>query len=302
MPGDSRMGARAQSNRRGRRRLGPRPPRLQLRSAAGRGGRAPRRSRAARRCPRPAVRTPARCRPRCPGRASARCPRAGPRRRTRCSGCRRPGPPRGSSRLAGDRLRRRKAQGRTPVRSASAATAVARELVGSRPYARRCALRSGLPFRSHPGGSAPPGQPCAGAPRHGQGFWVHRAGRGRERAENTAGRATSARSGGREPGACGARRCRPQSIRPAGPVEALAELLDELAVEPVVPAQGDLAGQPALARPAGHRVGRHAQQLRNLRPGQELGSNVSGARRRLWLSRHADVLDRFVAEKWIRCF
>ncbi len=56
----------------------------------------------------------------------------------------------------------------------------------------------------------------------------------------------------------------------AGPVEAATELLDELAIEPVVSPQCDLTGQPALARPARHRVRRHAQQLRNLRSGQEL--------------------------------
>jgi hypothetical protein len=55
--------------------------------------------------------------------------------------------------------------------------------------------------------------------------------------------------------------------------EALLELLDQVALEAVVPAQGDLAGQPALARPAGHRVRRHAQQLRNLRPGKEPGTD-----------------------------
>jgi len=45
------------------------------------------------------------------------------------------------------------------------------------------------------------------------------------------------------------------------PVQALPELLDELAVEPVVPAQRDLAGQPALARPTRHRVRRHASSF-----------------------------------------
>ena len=54
-----------------------------------------------------------------------------------------------------------------------------------------------------------------------------------------------------------------------GPVEALPELLHELALEPVVPAQGDLAGQPALACPTRDRVGGDAEELRDLRTGQE---------------------------------
>jgi hypothetical protein len=39
------------------------------------------------------------------------------------------------------------------------------------------------------------------------------------------------------------------------PAEALSQLLDELAVEAVMPSQRDLAGEAALAGPPGDRVG-----------------------------------------------
>jgi hypothetical protein len=56
---------------------------------------------------------------------------------------------------------------------------------------------------------------------------------------------------------------------PTRPIQALPELLDEFAIEPVVSAEGHLAGQPAFARPARNGVGRHAKELRNVRSGQE---------------------------------
>src|SRR5262245_28569231 len=53
------------------------------------------------------------------------------------------------------------------------------------------------------------------------------------------------------------------------PAEALSQLLDQVAVEAVMPSQRDLAGKAALAGPPGDRVGRDAQELRDLRTGQE---------------------------------
>jgi hypothetical protein len=63
---------------------------------------------------------------------------------------------------------------------------------------------------------------------------------------------------------------RPSSLATTGAVQALAKLLDELTVEPVVPAERHLARQPTLPGPASHGVGRNAQKLRNLRTGQKL--------------------------------
>ena len=60
--------------------------------------------------------------------------------------------------------------------------------------------------------------------------------------------------------------------------EALPQLIDHLAVESVVPAERDQAGYPALSRPARHRIRRHAQELRNLRAGQELAGLHGGPR------------------------
>ena len=59
------------------------------------------------------------------------------------------------------------------------------------------------------------------------------------------------------------------------PAEALSQLLDEFAVETVMPTERDLAGKAALAGPPGDRVGRNAQKLRNLRTGQERCRAVS---------------------------
>src|SRR5262245_1399127 len=63
------------------------------------------------------------------------------------------------------------------------------------------------------------------------------------------------------------------------PAEAPLQLLDELALEPVVPAEGDLAGEPAFARPTRDRVGRDAEQLRDLRTGEEAGGSGRGRSR-----------------------
>ena len=67
--------------------------------------------------------------------------------------------------------------------------------------------------------------------------------------------------------------------RAPGPVQALAQLLDELTIEPVVPSERHLAGQPALARPACHGVGRYAQQPGHFGTGQELGLGALAAMR-----------------------
>jgi hypothetical protein len=54
------------------------------------------------------------------------------------------------------------------------------------------------------------------------------------------------------------------SSRPGGPAEALAKLLDELPVEPVVAAEGDLARQAPFAGPTGDRIRRDAEKPRDL--------------------------------------
>ena len=195
--------------------------------------------------------------------------------------------------------RRRKPLGRTPVRNASAATAVRRDgeprarpaagdaRPGALDRARYAGGRLGAGFASSSiidGGSGTTLRP---PPPERQGLSAARRAGPRRRAQRRPARQVTT-------GSVAVRLSAVESA--SGPVEALAQLLDQLAVEPVVPAQGDLAGQPALARPAGHRVRRHAQQLRNLRTGQELRPDDSGCRFHCGFTPYR-VLGRFGPEK-----
>lgn len=87
-----------------------------------------------------------------------------------------------------------------------------------------------------------------------------------------------------------------------GPILLLSKLLYDLAVEPVMPAQGHQAGQPTLPRPACHRVGRHTEKLRNLRSGQILGFTHLDVGFLYSVLHDPRLLGRFRPDKWNRWF
>ncbi len=88
----------------------------------------------------------------------------------------------------------------------------------------------------------------------------------------------------------------PIVVVPSCPILLFPELLYDLAVEPVVPAERHEAGQPTLPRPARHGVRGHAEQLRNLRSGQKLGFTHLDLGR----SHDAEASDLFIQAKSIK--
>jgi hypothetical protein len=80
-----------------------------------------------------------------------------------------------------------------------------------------------------------------------------------------------ASAGGLPDGSDDARQARSLGAAPAAK-QAQSKLFDDLALEPVMPAQCDVAGQPALARPARDGVRGDTKHLRDVRTGEELRS------------------------------